>query len=299
MGLVSSVADDLGVDLETRPSTHDDELFYSAPVQGSSATCATPQHSIPEALEQSITQEFEPVEDPWLEQTRRQFTELSEARGQLMDELDDIVEGSSVLLEEERREVEPWFDSDQRIHRKVPSILSSRPTRLRDRSVESIAAEETTQRDLAHEPRIEELRQPEYEQEHEPESGSVQKTGVVHSYSTLPRCSYLEPLVELQDRIADLEPLLRQDVVQLPASETELIRSPILPDQEVGSGSVSYGTPVERTAEDDFEDETTFEAKSSRYIVTRQPTVLPPQNPVQMSRRASDQRPFTVSSSEL
>jgi hypothetical protein len=99
--LVNSAADDLGIDLERRPSVTDDDLFRNAPYE------STPRESVSyhpgvslEATEDKTADEEPPTEDSWLQQTRRHLTELSEAREQLMDELDSIAGDLDVRLQD-------------------------------------------------------------------------------------------------------------------------------------------------------------------------------------------------------
>ncbi|RYO28084.1 hypothetical protein AA0111_g7015 [Alternaria arborescens] len=99
--LVNSAADDLGIDLERRPTVTDDDLFRNAPYE------STPRESVSyhpgvslEATEDKTADEEPPTEDSWLQQTRRHLTELSEAREQLMDELDSIAGDLDVRLQD-------------------------------------------------------------------------------------------------------------------------------------------------------------------------------------------------------
>jgi hypothetical protein len=101
--LVNSAADDLGIDLERRPTVTDDDLFRNAPYE------STPRESVSyhpgvslEATEDKTADEEPPTEDSWLQQTRRHLTELSEAREQLMDELDSIAGDLDVRLQDQQ-----------------------------------------------------------------------------------------------------------------------------------------------------------------------------------------------------
>lgn len=141
INLVNSAADDLGVDLDKRPSLQDDERFVRAPVE------RTPQHSIVshpslplETVEEKGPEEEHPSEDTWLQKTRRQLTELSEARSQLMDELDSIAEDLGVHLQE-RSFSEREIDPIQRALSKVSTGLSKKSSHLRNKSVDTIADE--------------------------------------------------------------------------------------------------------------------------------------------------------------
>lgn len=77
--LVNSAADDIGVDLDRRPSAKDDELFRDAPVQSSTTLSVSSRHSIPTVLEDVASEETAPAQDSWIEQTRRHLTELPTA----------------------------------------------------------------------------------------------------------------------------------------------------------------------------------------------------------------------------
>ncbi|KAF2856508.1 hypothetical protein T440DRAFT_549884 [Plenodomus tracheiphilus IPT5] len=142
VSLVNSAADDLGLDLDRRPTEMDDELFQNAPYE------KTPRASVPspyaypsENVEEGLADEDRPVEeDHWLQQTRRHLTELSEARTQLMDELDSIAEDLDVQLQD-RRATDAQTDHVQRVLSKVNTGISRRSTRLRNKSVDSVAGE--------------------------------------------------------------------------------------------------------------------------------------------------------------
>ncbi|KAH7078614.1 hypothetical protein FB567DRAFT_450553 [Paraphoma chrysanthemicola] len=139
--LVHSAADDLGFDLDRRPTAHDDQLFQDAPVEASRQASVTSQHSLPlDPPEEKSLEPDQSEDDPWLQQTRRHLTELSEARTQLMDELDSIAEDLGVHLEE-RHAAEPAIDPIQRVLTKVSTSLSRKSTRLRNKSVDSVAEE--------------------------------------------------------------------------------------------------------------------------------------------------------------
>jgi len=131
--LVNSAADNLGVDLDRRPTAHEEQLFQEAPVE------ASRQPSESSHLSEDPVEE-QPNEDQWLQRTRRHLTELSEARTQLMDELDTIAEDLCVQLQD-RRISEPAIEPIQRVLSKVSTSLSRRSTRLRNKSVDSVAEE--------------------------------------------------------------------------------------------------------------------------------------------------------------
>lgn len=139
--LLNSAADDLGLDLDTIPTVKDEEIFLNAPTEGThQASRLSCQDSSPQSLPESTTDNKQPSEDAWLQQTRRHLTELSEARTQLMDELDSIAEDLGVQLQE-RRVSEPDINQVQRGLSKVSTGLSRRSTRLRNKSVDSVAGE--------------------------------------------------------------------------------------------------------------------------------------------------------------
>jgi hypothetical protein len=124
--LVNSTADDLGVDLERTPTAIDDVIFQNAPYK------ITPRDSVShdpdasfETTEDRATKEEPLIEDSWLQQTRIHLTELSEAREQLMDELDSIAEDLDVQLRDQQ-EIESVNESAaQCALSKVPAGVSS------------------------------------------------------------------------------------------------------------------------------------------------------------------------------
>jgi hypothetical protein len=118
--LVEATTDDLGVDLEKMPDEKDEERFQQATVQDTSSSSSPSSSSsstpVPEEL---------PSGDEFLSTTRREMTDLSEARSQLMDELDNITEDLQQIL------------------RKAPTQLLSRaPTQhLRGKSIDTVIDE--------------------------------------------------------------------------------------------------------------------------------------------------------------
>ena len=95
--LVNSAADDLGVDLDSRPSAKDDELFHNALVEGTPETSTSfCQGDLSKALEEQHS------EDILLHQTRRHLTDLLEARRQLRGELESIAKDLSAQHQEVR-----------------------------------------------------------------------------------------------------------------------------------------------------------------------------------------------------
>ncbi|KAI4675539.1 uncharacterized protein J4E88_007572 [Alternaria novae-zelandiae] len=140
--LVKSAADDLGFDLDRRPTATDDDEFHNAPYE------ATPMDSVSRhtdvsfgTIENRATEDEPLTEDSWLQQTRRHLTELSEAREQLMDELDSIAGDLDVKFRDQP-EVESVTDSDaphaHRVLSKAPTGLSRTSTLQRDALIDSV-----------------------------------------------------------------------------------------------------------------------------------------------------------------
>ncbi|CAN9176719.1 unnamed protein product [Alternaria alternata] len=99
--LVNSAADDLGIDLERRPTVTDDDLFRNAPYESTPRESVSYHPGVSLEAPENKTADKEPLtEDSWLQQTRRHLTELSEAREQLMDELDSIAGDLDVRLQD-------------------------------------------------------------------------------------------------------------------------------------------------------------------------------------------------------
>ncbi|CAN9282359.1 unnamed protein product [Alternaria alternata] len=100
--LVNSAADDLGIDLERRPTVADDDLFRNAPYESMPRESVSYHSGVSLEATENKTADKEPLtEDSWLQQTRRHLTELSEAREQLMDELDSIAGDLDVRLQDQ------------------------------------------------------------------------------------------------------------------------------------------------------------------------------------------------------
>jgi hypothetical protein len=76
INLVNSAADNLGVDLDDRPTTQEDERFENAPVE------KTSQQSVNDAAVEDDAEDDKPTEDQWLQKNRRQSKEFSKARSQ-------------------------------------------------------------------------------------------------------------------------------------------------------------------------------------------------------------------------
>jgi hypothetical protein len=139
--LVNSAADNLGVDLDRRPTARDDQAFQEAPIQNPSPDSASTDQSEPQqSVRDQPADDEHTSEDPWLQQTRRHLSELSEARTQMMDELDTIAEDLGIQLQD-RRTSEPPTDPIQRALSKVSTGLSRQSTRLRNKSIDSVVEE--------------------------------------------------------------------------------------------------------------------------------------------------------------
>lgn len=247
--LVNSAADDLGVDLDRRPTARDDRLFQNAPTEHTPEGSESSYHSRPRsdheneheeensAEDERYAKDNQPAEDQWLQQTRRQLTELSEARTQMMDELDSIAENLGVQLQGSR-DSEPPVDPVERALSKVSTLLSRRSTRLRNKSIDSVIEE--IPKMIDQEPHGRRLRRiiamfpPEEVQEWlemaqaELPSAIDSITSVLETLPALeyfeveseseytdesftpdpPQRRYTEPISELQDRIRDLERFL-------------------------------------------------------------------------------------------
>ncbi|KAI4935265.1 uncharacterized protein J4E92_002553 [Alternaria infectoria] len=140
--LVKSAADDLGFDLDRRPTATDDDMFHNAPYETTPMGSASRHTDFSIGTAENRATEDEPLtEDSWLQQTRRHLTELSEAREQLMDELDSIAGDLDVKFRDQP-EVESVTDSDaphaHRVLSKAPTGLSRTSTLQRDALIDSV-----------------------------------------------------------------------------------------------------------------------------------------------------------------
>ena len=140
--LVKSAADDLGFDLDRRPTATDDDMFHNAPYETTPMDSVSRHTDVSFGTAENRATEDEPLtEDSWLQQTRRHLTELSEAREQLMDELDSIAGNLDVKFRDQP-EVESVTDSDaphaHRVLSKGPTGLSRTSTLQRDALVDSV-----------------------------------------------------------------------------------------------------------------------------------------------------------------
>jgi hypothetical protein len=135
--LVNSAADDLGVDLERTPTAMDDVIFQNAPYESTPRYFVSDDPSVSfETTENRVAKEEPLAEDSWLQQTRRHLTKLSEAREQLMDELDSIAGDLDVRLQDQQ-EIESVNESAaQRALSKVPTGFSSKLTWLESKPID-------------------------------------------------------------------------------------------------------------------------------------------------------------------
>jgi hypothetical protein len=93
--LINSAADDLGLDLNNRPNTEDDELFRRAPVQ--EVGTPVPVHQmLTEAMETIGTDNALQNHNARSETVCHHFSELYATRIQVMDEFGSIIEDISV-----------------------------------------------------------------------------------------------------------------------------------------------------------------------------------------------------------
>ncbi|KAG9187856.1 hypothetical protein G6011_05727 [Alternaria panax] len=140
--LINSAADDLGVNLERRPTATDDDMFRNAPYETRSRESVSYRPDLSsEATEDKATDEEPLTEDSWLQQTRKHLTELSEAREQLMNELDSIAGDLDAQLQDQQetqQEDEPFVRPVQRVLGKAPTSLSRTPTLQRNALVKSV-----------------------------------------------------------------------------------------------------------------------------------------------------------------
>jgi hypothetical protein len=93
--LINSAADDLGLDLDRRPSNEDDEVFRRAPVQEVSTPVPVHQTLI-ETMENMGTGNALQNHDSRSESAHQCSSELSAMRIQIMDEFGSIIEDISV-----------------------------------------------------------------------------------------------------------------------------------------------------------------------------------------------------------
>ncbi|KAL1613088.1 hypothetical protein SLS60_001320 [Paraconiothyrium brasiliense] len=153
--LVKSAADDLGIDLDQKYTAEDDAKFEAAPMEHSPKRFPVSRHS---SVLEPVVEKFKkkelhaPVlrkatsfksgktqktEDAWLQNTRKQLTQLSETQSQLMDELDIIVDDLGVYLDRSSTTIDPGDRAPSR----VSANLSRNLTRFRNKSVDSVFEE--------------------------------------------------------------------------------------------------------------------------------------------------------------
>ncbi|KAF1841334.1 uncharacterized protein K460DRAFT_434460, partial [Cucurbitaria berberidis CBS 394.84] len=89
--LVNSAADDLGIDLDSRPSALDEEVFRNAPVEGVPPVSLSSGQSGPSRTEGNGFSE-----DIWMQQALGQLSELSEEQTRFVEELDVITDDLGV-----------------------------------------------------------------------------------------------------------------------------------------------------------------------------------------------------------
>ena len=140
IGLVESSADDLGVDLQDKPDEYDEEQFEKTSVEEEPSKSehrseSSTSFSCSNSAEIRMARpEEQPSEDQRINETHRELTELSEARSQLVDELDAISEDIQAKLQD-RRVSEQGLESFE-------NILSRASTqdhrRLRNKSIDSV-----------------------------------------------------------------------------------------------------------------------------------------------------------------
>lgn len=134
--LINSTADNLGIDLDRRPSLHDDELFWDSPLESTPPTPVLPRQRLAfDGTADEIDEEQQRIDDPWLRQTRRQLTELSRKSTALMGELDTIADDLGVQVPE-RYAAEPVGDPVEQVLGEVSTGLSTLFTRLRDTALD-------------------------------------------------------------------------------------------------------------------------------------------------------------------
>ena len=124
LDLINSAADDLGVDLDRRPSVQDDEEFLNAPYQDSPRASTSSRERHPLEAGQAMCDFGEQSEgDYWQHLTRKHLIDLSAARAQLMEELGSIAEKLCAQLQTRGR-TEPIADPVQRLYGRVAAQLA-------------------------------------------------------------------------------------------------------------------------------------------------------------------------------
>lgn len=137
--LVNSAADDLGIDLDRRPTKHDDELFRDAPFEAEPQVPGSGKIRLA-TVSSSNGGKKEPTEDSWFQEIHIHLTELSRARTQLMDELDTIAKDISFELGQSC-DNEPSNKHLQRTSSEASTGISQKSTCLRNTSIGSVLDE--------------------------------------------------------------------------------------------------------------------------------------------------------------
>jgi hypothetical protein len=125
LDLVNSCADNFNLDLDKRPTAHDDRIFKNAPVAGSQHSSVASYDSEEKSADEELSNE-----DPWLQQTRRHLTELAEARTKMLDELDAIA-GPYLEQLEDHLASGRIVDSPRRRLSRLSTQLSRKSTRTK------------------------------------------------------------------------------------------------------------------------------------------------------------------------
>jgi hypothetical protein len=127
VNLVDSAADDLGIDLNRRPTASEDELFRNAPVQGSPSTSASPYRSN-EILNNITIEEIEADNDSWSVVNHWSPTRLIEPCVTLKGKPDSIFENFDVQPQE-RYKSALEFNTAQRNVSKASTNPARKPSR--------------------------------------------------------------------------------------------------------------------------------------------------------------------------
>jgi hypothetical protein len=142
INLIKSAADDFDVDLDKKPTVVDDEMFEQAPTEGPPqqfVSTMSRSSTTLEIIEDKAEHHTQDSENSWLQKTRRQLTELSEARSRMLDELDSIAEDLSVHLDECQSSL--VLDPVQHVFSKAPRDVHHKSPHLQNKSVNSVADE--------------------------------------------------------------------------------------------------------------------------------------------------------------
>jgi hypothetical protein len=143
INLVKSAADNFGVDLDRRPSADDDQKFQNAPLedtqQASPASC---RRKCSAALKKKTTNKEQAFGDPWFVRAWGLLKKLSEARTQLLNDLDTLAAnfGEEVVAfaHKQNESIDPAADEFSRItyhrvsKRHLEVLITSISTHLRE-----------------------------------------------------------------------------------------------------------------------------------------------------------------------